>query len=237
MNVSYYGYIIVVNSFDNELFQTPSCDTYESALIELGMRSMQFNYEDIIGYQIIEVNNETDKITTVYEKRIPVKQIQAERKYIKENFNKWSALCKETKKKWLDLCNFRDAVSGYYCAGEEYPLKGEQKMNEFNIALKDSKYFKIERYHYDMFEVHISYACGMFEIQIYGGWDIEQQVPEYGFGLSHNGKSFYGGFETALRATAKDVKESNCPREIKDLALSALARACVNFHLKHHGNL
>ena len=92
---------------------------------------------------------------------------------------------------------------------------------------------KREDFSYDMFDVSIWYYGGMFCIELIGGWDYEFGVPEYGFGTGFGNDFYYPGFDKSVQVTLRDIRNSTVGRKIKDAAESALARACVEFHLKH----
>lgn len=96
---------------------------------------------------------------------------------------------------------------------------------------------KREVFSHDIFDVSIWYYGGMFRIELIGGWNYDEQVPEYGFGTVFGGDVYYPGFDTALKVALNDIGNSSYDRKIKDTAESALARACVEFHLKHCGML
>ena len=100
-----------------------------------------------------------------------------------------------------------------------------------NKLTKNSKYLEVEDFSYDIFTVSIFYFCGMFCIDVFGGRDYEEV---YGFGTGFDKDHFYGGFETAIKVALEDIRNSNAEIKIKKIAESALARACVEFHLKHH---
>jgi len=89
-----------------------------------------------------------------------------------------------------------------------------------------------ERYYYDYFDVIIVWFHGMFEIELVGGWDEEYDVPEFMFHTD-----FKGGFDQAVKATLDDIRKSKENYRIKNYAESALARACMEFHIKHCGLL
>ena len=95
---------------------------------------------------------------------------------------------------------------------------------------------KREDFDYDIFDVSISYYGGMFRIDIIGGWDQDAGVPEYGFGTSFGGgKAYYGGLYEAIRVTLNGIRTSKETLYVKNIAESALARACLEFQLKHNG--
>ena len=96
---------------------------------------------------------------------------------------------------------------------------------------------KREKFSYDIFDVYIDYYGGMFGIELIGGWNFDEQVPEYGFGTGFGDDIYQPGFDVALRVALDNIRIRCYDRKIKDAAESALARACVEFHLKHRGML
>ena len=93
---------------------------------------------------------------------------------------------------------------------------------------------KREDFSYGIFNVSICYYGGMFWIELVGGWNHDEQVPEYEFG-TFRGDIYYPGFDMALHVALDNIRNSTDDRKIKDAAESALARACVEFQLKHRG--
>ena len=96
---------------------------------------------------------------------------------------------------------------------------------------------KREDFRHDIFDVYILYYGGMFCIDVIGGWDEEKEVPLYGFGTDFGGDCYYPGFDKALQVAFNSIENSVESYAIRDKALSALARACVEFHLNHRGML
>lgn len=107
----------------------------------------------------------------------------------------------------------------------------------FEDLVNIKKNGKREEFSYGIFDVSIWYYGGMFRIDLIGGWDYDEQVPEHGFGTGFSDDVYYPGFDKALQVALNSIKASSEDREIKNAAESALARACVEFHLKHRGML
>lgn len=100
--------------------------------------------------------------------------------------------------------------------------------------MKNIHCFKEEWYYYGIFEVIIEYGFGLFSIELIGGWDPEEEVPEYDFGNTFIENKYCGGLEEAIKICLDDIRNSNEPSGIKEAAEAALARACMEFRLKHH---
>lgn len=90
------------------------------------------------------------------------------------------------------------------------------------INAQKKEYFPCE-----YFEVIITYYFGIFEISLVGGWDEEEGVPCHYFESKPT-----GGLKEAVLATIANI-ESNDSLKIKELAKTALCRACLNFIIKH----
>ena len=92
---------------------------------------------------------------------------------------------------------------------------------------------KRENFSYGVFDVSIWYYGGMFRIELVGGWDYDNQVPEYGFGTGFSGDFYRSGFNTAVNVALNDIRSKCNDHKVKNDAESALARACVEFRMKH----
>lgn len=105
-----------------------------------------------------------------------------------------------------------------------------------NLAMKSKR----EEFFYD-FGVSIWFYGGMFCIGIITDriYSETGQIEDYefGFGTLYEKDGYYPGFDKAIQVTLNNIRNSSESRKVKDMAESALARACVQFHLKHKGML
>lgn len=87
------------------------------------------------------------------------------------------------------------------------------------------------------FDVDIEWLFGRFRIDMYGGWNFEEEVPEHGFGTSFykdHRDPYYGGLDQAFKAAFVNIDESNEDSKLKETAKSALARAYSAFRMEHN---
>ena len=104
----------------------------------------------------------------------------------------------------------------------------------FDTLMNIEKHAKRFEYGFDIFDVSIWYGCGMFRIELIGGWDEEYEVPEYGFGTGFGKDYYYGGFYQAVNVALEDIKNSNVKPEVKEAAKCALTLTCMKFLLQHN---